>query len=535
MVSEPVPAERADRGMVAPLIGIYAAMVILASGFRLLLLNQVENAGLFASVSMLVLFAGLFCLGMGLLVWKGNVRSATGIAVSALLLGLALFLRFFCFEYASGDYNSFLTHWVAFFRENGGFSALNVSIGDYNVPYLYFLSAISYLRIPDLYLIKLFSIFFEVLTAWGVFLLTRHLVAEKRSSGALSDLPGFAPTAPVVAFFITLFLPTAVLNGALWGQCDSIYTAFVLFAVYAALRHKGGASVVLVAVAFSFKLQAVFILPLFLIFLFTRHVKWYQLFLFPVTYGVICLPAVLMGRPVSDLFMIYLNQTSSYPSLSLNAPSLASFLPATADVALWSKICIAAAFLFVLILAIFAFARRASLSGRSLFLFGLLFAVGIPLLLPHMHERYFYLAEMMAVIWACARINRIFLPAMVQVASLSGYHAYLVLRYVYPLKYGALLFCLTIPILLHDLLQSFSAGNTLSPAKKEEETGSASSSHAAGVSFASDPDEPCIDLSIIAELADAPPDLDQSFEDLSSDLPSSLQMSPEHLHRHLQG
>lgn len=534
MVLETVPAERAGRNLVTPLIGICAAMVILASGFRLLLLKQMENAGLGTSVAMLALFAALFCLGMGLLVGKGNIRSSKGIAICALLLGLALFLRICCLDYASGDYNSFLAKWVAFFRENGGFAALNVSIGDYNVPYLYFLSGISYTGLPDLYLIKFFSILFELLTAWGVFLLTRHLVANQHQSGTGTFLPGFAQHAPVIAFFITLFLPTAFFNGAVWGQCDSVYAAFVLFSIYAALQHRGGEAVMFIAIAFSFKLQAVFLLPLFLIFLFTRHVKWHQLFLFPVVYCVICLPAVLMGRPFSDIFMIYLNQTSSYPSLTLNAPSLASFLPAAVDPVMWSKICVVVACLFVLALVTLAFVRKATLGSRSLFLFGLLFAVGVPLLLPHMHERYFYLAEMLSVVWACSRADRIFLPALVQVASLSGYHAYLVLQYIYPLKYGALLFCLTIPVLLHDLLQSSSPRYAPLAAGEEEETGSVSSSHTMNTLLASDPDEPCIDLSIIAELADAPPDLDQDFEDLSSDLPSSLQMSPDHWNHRLQ-
>ena len=42
----------------------------------------------------------------------------------------------------------------------GGFAAVKLPIGNYNAPYLYFLAAISYLPIPDLYLIKLFSILF---------------------------------------------------------------------------------------------------------------------------------------------------------------------------------------------------------------------------------------------------------------------------------------------------------------------------------------------------------------------------------------
>ncbi len=534
MTSELSPTERSNGNIIVPLAGIGTVVVLFACGFRLLLLQQMAQARLSASISMLTLFAALFCLGMGLLIRKGNIRNTKSIAICALLLGLALFLRICCLDYASGDYNTFLVKWAAFFRENGGFAALSEPIGDYNVPYLYFLAAISYTGLPDLYMIKFFSIVFELLSAWGVFLLTQHLVTAKQEPGAGYFLPGFISHAPLIAFFITLFLPTAFFNGAVWGQCDSIYAAFVLFSIYAALQRKGGQAVILIAIAFSFKLQAVFVLPLFLIFLFTRHVKWYQLFLFPLVYCIICLPAILLGRPFLDVFTIYLHQTSSYPALTLNAPSLATFIPATADTTMWSKICIAAAFLFVLALVVISIIRRTTLGSRSLFVLGLLFAIGVPLLLPHMHERYFYLAEVMSIVWACARIDRIFLPALIQVASLSGYHAYLAARYIYPMKYGAVLFCLSIPILLYDLFQLSSPRYAAPATGKEEESIPVSSPHSGSLASPHNPDEAGIDLSIIAELADAPPELEQDVEDLSSDLPSALQMSSDSSDRHFQ-
>ena len=43
--------------------------------------------------------------------------------------------------------------------------AVSPAVGDYNVPYLYFMAFISYLSAPDLYLIKLFSIIFDVILA----------------------------------------------------------------------------------------------------------------------------------------------------------------------------------------------------------------------------------------------------------------------------------------------------------------------------------------------------------------------------------
>ena len=94
----------------------------------------------------------------------------------------------------------------------------------YNIPYNYFLALFSYLPIRDLYLIKWLSILFDVILAWGVL----RLVGLYRESAA----------AKLTGFFLTFFLPTVILNGALWGQCDSIYAAFAVWALYFGLADK---------------------------------------------------------------------------------------------------------------------------------------------------------------------------------------------------------------------------------------------------------------------------------------------------------
>ena len=67
------------------------------------------------------------------------------------------------------------------------------------------------------------------------------------------------------------------------------------------------------------------------------------------------------------------------------------------------------------------------------------FAVGVPLLLPHMHERYFFLADTLTLCWTCTRRRYLPLAVLTQIASLGGYHAYLVLRYAFPMGLGALM------------------------------------------------------------------------------------------------
>ena len=140
-------------------------------------------------------------LALALLHLSGVLKKPWHVLLSAGLLAFAFVLRGICLDYETLDYQNFLAVWVDFFRQNGGLAALKESIGNYNVPYLTFLALFSQSAVKDLYLIKLLSIFFDVVLAWGVMRIAGH----------------FAKTAErqLLAFFLVLLWPTVILNGAL--------------------------------------------------------------------------------------------------------------------------------------------------------------------------------------------------------------------------------------------------------------------------------------------------------------------------------
>ena len=368
------------------------------------------------------------------LLWR-ECRDAKLLWIAALPVAAAFLIRALCLDYASGDYNSFLAHWVQFFRENGGFAAIAQDIGDYNVPYLYFVAAISYLDVPDLYLYKLFSILFDVLLAWGCLRLTRALRPERQKDYV-----------PVTAFLAALFLPTVVLNGAYWGQCDSIYGALVVHALAQLLEDRPRSSVVLMAVAFSFKLQTIFVLPLWGVMWLARRVKFWHLWLFPATYMVTILPALLLGKPLWDILKVYFDQMGEYSSLTLNAPTIFQFIPYDLEVdeGLLSTLGIGAAALVVLaLLAVGLFMGR-KLDRRAFFTMAVVLAIGVPFFLPHMHERYFFLADMLTLCWACTDRKRIPVCVLAAGSSLACYIVYLRLKYSVIISVGGQRFVMAV-------------------------------------------------------------------------------------------
>ena len=384
-------------------------------------------------------------LGLYLLQRAKLLKSTLSFVLAALLMALALGLRAAVLDYKTLDYINFLSRWVEFFRQYGGFRALKYPIGNYNIPYLYFLALFSVLPFNDLYLIKLLSTLSDVLLAWAAMLLCSHFTKSRPRL--------------LTVFFTTLFLPTVYLNSAVWAQCDSIYVAPLLLGIYCALEDRPWLSVILACVAFGFKLQAVFVLPIYAVFLMTGRISWKHLLAFPAAYLILVLPAVCFGRPFWETITLYWDQTGSIGSgLNYNSPSIFSVFteirnPKSAEIA---GICLA--FFYMINLLAVAWANRSRLNEKAILALCLLFAIGIPFFLPHMHERYFYEADILSLILAFAVPLTFPAALLVQFASLLGYHAYLKMRYLLLMNHGAAALIVAFAITLICLLSALREG-----------------------------------------------------------------------------
>ena len=236
---------------------------------------------------------GELVLALWLLWREGLLRTREQRALALAMVPLAFVLRYCLMTYETLDYQDWLKVWLQSLREAGPWKGLGQEIWscNYNVPYLYFLSLFTLSDIYDLYLVKLLSIFFDVVMAWAVM----------RLVGVLTK----SPAKKLAAFVLVLWLPSVVLNGALWGQCDVIYAAFAVLAVYYALDGRPALSVAAIALSVSFKLQGVFLLPVYFIFLLTGRIKWKHVPVFPAVYIASILPAVLAGRGFWELLTLY--------------------------------------------------------------------------------------------------------------------------------------------------------------------------------------------------------------------------------------
>lgn len=197
---------------------------------------------------------------------------------------------------------------------------------DYPPGYLYVLApigALGNIGIPqNLFsaLIKLPACICDVLTAFMLYKIAKEHLND---DGALS------------AAALYLFCPATIVNSALWGQVDSVFTLILICSLLYLLSEKYFKSAVLFGVCCAFKMQGIMFAPLYLYvfvdkFIKTKDKKLVKTFVFSVVIGISTLLAVSLPFTVKQgffhIFEMFKNTTGQYPYASLNAFNLFSAL-----------------------------------------------------------------------------------------------------------------------------------------------------------------------------------------------------------------
>lgn len=342
-------------------------------------------------------------------------------------------VRVALFGRRSGDYTGFLSPWFDVL-ERDGLAALGTDFSNYAPTYLYGLWLATFLPVSKLVAVKLLSVFFDVVMATAGAWLVREF--------------GGSWFRALVGFAFVLFAPTVVVNGAGWGQCDAGYTMFLVAGLALLRRGNFGLAALSVGAAVAFKAQGVFLLPLILVLCLHGIVQWRLLLLLPVPYAVSCIVPLLYGRPPMELALVYVDQATTHNLLTLNAPTLYAWL----HIGLWFSrpaVILGGLIIFGVCLASW---RWTPFKTRDVYLpLAAFFLVLSPFVLPRMHERYFFAADVVTILYGVMVPNRLFVAALVSAASLFSYAPYLRGFEVVPLEVSALLMAIALVTLASDV------------------------------------------------------------------------------------
>jgi Gpi18-like mannosyltransferase len=375
-------------------------------------------------------------------------KKAQDWAILLIGCGLALGLRYTLLRFPSGDFIDQTSHWYQALSEHG-FSAFQTAFYNYAPLYLYLLFFVSLAApgIAPVAAIKLPSILFDFLAAGTAMRIVRLAY------------PG--SPAPRLAFFAVLFAPTVVLNGALWGQADVIYTSLLLVCLYCVLVQKDHLAMLAFGAALAFKLQAVFLAPFLLAMLLKGRLRWRTIAWAPLPYLVSLIPAWLAGRRLLSLLAIYPRQAILFRLLTANAPSLFAWFPqelydllAPAGV-VWG-LCVVFVYLFVVLKS------SQPLDLHRLVLLALVSVLALPFNLPMMHERYFFPADLFSIVYAFYFPRNFWVAVVINLVSFFAYQPFLFLREPIPMEFLSLALLGVLAFLGKEMLKGMNRGGPVS-------------------------------------------------------------------------
>ncbi len=330
-----------------------------------------------------------------------------------LLIFLSVVLRLLALPYSNRDMTIHNLQWYKTLRQQGVEKALATNFANYTPPYTYFvaLATLTDSFIPPLTALKIIPTCFDLLGAFFIY----KIIKLKYPQGNM----------PHLAAAIYFAAPTILLNSTYWGQADSIYTSALLICLYFLMTEKPLAAMLAFGAAFSFKAQAVFLIPFLAIMLFRKKFHWLHFGLIPLVYLLAIAPVVFLGRPLMDTLLIYVKQSGSYPVLSMNAPNVYILFP-NAWYAFIMPLGIAVTLLVVLRWTYMTTQATTALDHKYLLLMALISVIIVPFMLPKMHDRYFYPADVFSILLAFYEPALWFIPILYQLTSLGATSVFLI-------------------------------------------------------------------------------------------------------------
>lgn len=309
------------------------------------------------------------------------------------------------------DWAMYWDPWISDLKEMG-FSYLATDRYDYTPTFVYILWVISKLPVNPMTAYKGLHIALDFVAAAVMGKIAWKVTGSKEKS--------------IAAYGLMLLVPTIWANSALWAQCDIIFMTFLLLCFYYFFEDRPCLAMFFFGMAFVFKLQSLFIFPFLVILWVNKKVKIQHFLWIPALYFLSILPAWIAGRPLMELINIYMAQgAQDVWSLSIKWPNIYQiignqfFLLEYASSGTWL-------ILGILMILMYAMAqKRLRITNEFIVQMALFFAILTPWFLPHMHERYGCVADILAVIYALMNVKKFYFPLVHILLSFNSCMAYL--------------------------------------------------------------------------------------------------------------
>lgn len=381
----------------------------------------------------------------------GNITfQVVDLAFILCLFFFGFMIRWKLMPIESADYWGFLEDWMRQIREGGGYRSLGHQISNYTSPYMYIMCFLSYITDNDLYALKLVSVCFDYAASIAIFLLIFQMTGNVKKS--------------ILGMAVLLLSPTVIIDSAYWCQCDIIYTTFILYALYNFFKNNSKWCLIFIGISFAFKQQVLFIVPfLMIMWLKKRTIRLVHFLWVPVIYVISTLPAWMMGRDFKELLLIYFDQSETYPWGTLEYPNIYALLgEAMPDMRHADEVSGAGIFMTIILLgclAYYFYTKDINMTDELIMTLAL-FTVGVIVYcLPHMHDRYGFLIDILAIVYGVINIKKLPITFGFFIVSILSFMPYLIAVHIVPIQYVAIIQLGLIAYVGYDLYKQIKANS----------------------------------------------------------------------------
>lgn len=308
------------------------------------------------------------------------------------------------------DYTTCLLPWYEELKEIGSLHGLAAYNGSYNIPYVTLLYFLTWIPVKPIISIKMLSITFDYLLALLVMLIVRDVLDEEKKE-----------IYSLLVYGLILLNPVSVINSAYLSQSESIWAFLALCAFWLIWKEHPAIGMLFFGFSIAIKPQGIFILPIILIHYFKLK-KFSILHIFWALAGIqlTCIPAIIGGCSFDVFFKYFSMMTGQYPYVYYYYPNIWTYLQ-SAPYFVFGKVAIISAFSVLLLFAIFYVKSPQKITLQNALVYVTWTTMTCAMLLPCMHERYNYIAEILLLICAIWE-KRYRLPVLVlQLVSIQCY------------------------------------------------------------------------------------------------------------------
>lgn len=316
---------------------------------------------------------------------------------------LAVVIRYILYPFAISDINSNLNSVILSLQNDGKINLETVKLLDVNFSYIYLSSTLTFFTQKALLSIKFINTIFDFLLAIGVWAIVKNYTGNKVKA--------------IIAYSVSLFLPSVLLISGMWGKSETVVAALLVWMIYSVLKNRIVTAVLFFSLAFSIKWWAIFLLPLLVIYLLAKKRSLiFTLVLIPAFLLMFSLPAMLQGNSVSSVLLIYLQQGETITTINSTLPTLNTLLKSgigqnlkidaingSEQTLLFTMIDRLTALLAVFVVSIFswlAWVFKPDWNWVQTIRFSLFSSLIMPFFLPKISSTYFFMATVLALIYA---------------------------------------------------------------------------------------------------------------------------------------